>query len=338
LGKYAHKGHNGMKLYLGLTESSAPHHTRIFGEVDGKLIDLHLAYAAHLRRSEGIGGHAYDLAAYSFPPTLTAFLERGQRARSALDETVAFARVQGVENLRGPAGERLAYESKEIRLLPPFRNPQRSFVIGYSDRTRAEALPKPELPTGFYKLPSTFVTDGAPVVWPKFSNEVDADACLAIVIGKAGRRIAADQAWNHVAGAALLIDFTARDVNRREGLTTNNLLGKNFPSSTSVGTAMLVTGSRPDLENEEIELSVDGVVQQRFKLSQCIFSVGQIIAHWSIVGLRPGDFLAIGASMSVNGDGLQSPAPLKIGSTIRCASPALGELTHRVVGASGAVR
>jgi 2-keto-4-pentenoate hydratase/2-oxohepta-3-ene-1,7-dioic acid hydratase in catechol pathway len=331
VGKYADEGYNGMKLYLGLTESSAPHHTRIFGELDGKLIDLQLAHAAQSSQSQR-PANSYDLAAYYFPPTMSEFLERGQAARAALEETMAFARVQGVGNLRGPAGERLVYERKEVRLMPPFKNPRRSFVIGYSDRARTEALPKPELPTGFYKLPSTFVTDGAPIIWPKFSNEVDADACVAIVIGKGGRRIAANQAWNHIAGAALLIDFTARDVNRREGLTTNNLLGKNFPSSTSIGPAVLVGGSHQDLKNEQIELSVDGVVRQKFKLSQCVFSVEQIIAHWSIVGLEPGDFLAIGASMSLRGDRLENPAPLKIGSTIRCSSPALGELTHRVVG------
>jgi 2-keto-4-pentenoate hydratase/2-oxohepta-3-ene-1,7-dioic acid hydratase in catechol pathway len=322
-----------MKLYLGLTESSAPHHTRIFAAVDSKLIDLPLTHAAHLRQFQGLAANSYDLAAHYFPPSISEFLERGERARSALDETLAFARAQGVGNLRGPAGERLVYEREEIRLLPPLKNPQRSFVIGYSDRARTEALPKPEIPTAFYKLPSTFVTDGAPIIWPKFSSEIDADACLAIVIGKGGRRIPPDQAWNHVAGAALLIDFTARDLNRREGLTTNNLLGKNFPSSTSLGPAMLIAGSRRDLENEEIELSVDGRVRQRFKISQCVFRVEQIIAHWSIVGLKPGDFLAVGATMSANGDRLENPAALKIGSTIRCASPALGELTHHVVAA-----
>jgi 2-keto-4-pentenoate hydratase/2-oxohepta-3-ene-1,7-dioic acid hydratase in catechol pathway len=95
-------------------------------------------------------------------------------------------------------------------------------------------MPKAEIPTGFYKLPQTFVTSGAPIVLPRFAQEVDADACLALVIGKAGKRINPEHAWDHVAGATLVIDVTARDVNRREGATTNNLLGKNFPSSTSI--------------------------------------------------------------------------------------------------------
>ena len=106
-----------------------------------------------------------------------------------LQEVVSFTRKNGTRELHEPAGEKVTYRPTEIRLLPPFQKPEKSFVIGFSDQARVEAMPKPEIPTGFYKLPQTFVTTGAPIVLPKFSQEVDADACLAIVIGKAGRRI-----------------------------------------------------------------------------------------------------------------------------------------------------
>ena len=131
----------------------------------------------------------------------------------------------------------------------------------------------------------------------------------------------------------LIIDITARDINKREGLTTNNLLGKNFPSSTCVAPALLL--GKDDLLALEVELSLDGVVKQKFALRDCVFSVEQIIAHWSILGIKPGDWLAIGASMALQGDRLQNPVSLKIGSTIRCASKTIGELSHRVVAAGG---
>jgi 2-keto-4-pentenoate hydratase/2-oxohepta-3-ene-1,7-dioic acid hydratase in catechol pathway len=218
--------------------------------------------------------------------------------------------------------------------LPPFQNPEKSFVIGFSDQARIE-MPKAEIPTGFYKLPQTFVTTGAPIIWPKFSEEVDADACLAIVIGKAGRRVHPARAWDHVAGVTLLIDITARDINRREALTSNNLLGKNFPSSTSLGPAMLLKPARKELEAIEVELSIDGNVKQKFSLRECVFTIEQIIARWSILGIKPGDFLAIGASMALRGDRLQNPVPLRIGSNLRCFSPAIGELSHQVVSSGG---
>jgi 2-keto-4-pentenoate hydratase/2-oxohepta-3-ene-1,7-dioic acid hydratase in catechol pathway len=252
-----------------------------------------------------------------------------------LDQVVSFVRKSGIRDLRGPGGEKLAYDSTDVRVLPPLQNPQKSFVIGFSDRARTEALPRAEIPTGYYKLPQTFVTTGAPVVWPKFSEDLDADGCLAIVIGKAGKRIPPEKAWEHVAGAMLILDITARDINKREGLTTNNLLGKNFPSSTCIAPALLIGKDRQDLIDLEVELSLDGTVKQRFALRDCVFSVEEIIAHWSTLGIRPGDWFAIGASMALGGDRLQNPVPLKIGSTIRCAAPAIGELSTLIVAAGG---
>jgi 2-keto-4-pentenoate hydratase/2-oxohepta-3-ene-1,7-dioic acid hydratase in catechol pathway len=323
-----------MKLYLGLTENSSPNQTRVFGEIDGNLVDLRLAHATYLVE-QGEKAHAYELSAYYFPDNIAEFLRRGELALERLERLLSFVRKGDIPDLRGPGGEKVTYEPKEIRILPPLQNPEKSFVIGFSDQARVEAMPKAEIPTGFYKLPQTFVTNGAPIVWPKFSEEVDADACLAIVIGKAGRRILPAQAWDHVAGVTLLIDITARDINRREGLTTNNLLGKNFPSSTSLGPAMLLKPARKELEAIEVELSIDDSVEQKFALRDCVFTIEQIIARWSILGLKPGDFLAIGASMALQNNRLQNPVPLKVGSKLRCFSPAIGELSHPVVSSGG---
>lgn len=327
-----------MKLYLGLLESSLPHQTRIFGEVDGKLVDLCIAYAAYLADVEHNQLSNYELATFYFPEMIGAFLERGEQALVALSEVLSFARKSGIQELRGPAGEKVVYDAREIRLLPPFQNPQKSIVIGFAEKARIEAMPKAEIPTGFYKLPQTFVTNGSPIVWPKFSEELDADACLALVIGKAGRRIPPEQAWDHLAGITLLIDITARDINKREGLTTNNLLGKNFPASTSLGPSLLIKPARTELESMAVALSIDGSIKQQFALRECVFTIEEIIARWSILGIEPGDFLAIGASMALQDERLQNPAPLKIGSTVRCSSPALGELSHQVVSSGEAYR
>ncbi|MGH7798530.1 MAG: fumarylacetoacetate hydrolase family protein [Candidatus Binatia bacterium] len=324
-----------MKLYLGLLESSRPDQTRIFGELDGTLVDLSLAYAAYLKQSEGNKANPYERGVLYFPDTIAEFLERGEQSLRALEEVVSYVHKIGGDDLRGPAGEKVAYDPAEVRVLPPLQNPEKSFVIGFSDRSRVEAIPRAEIPTGFYKLPQTFVTSGKPVIWPKFSEEVDADACLALVIGKAGKRSDAARAWDHIAGVTLLIDITARDINRREGLTTNNLLGKNFPSSTCLGPCILLKPTRAELEALEVELIIDGSIKQQFALRDCVFTIEQIIARWSILGIKPGDFLAIGASMALKGDKLRNPVPLSIGSSLRCSSPTIGELSHQVISGGG---
>ena len=323
-----------MRIYLGLLESSAPNQTRIFVAVDRKLIDLPLAYAGYLSLS-GDRSTAYERASFYFPETISAFVVRGEQSLQALEEVVSYVHKIGGDDLRGPAGEKVAYDLAEVRVLPPLQNPEKSFVIGFSDRSRLEAVPRAEIPTGFYKLPQTFVTSGKPVIWPKFSAEVDADACLALVIGKGGKRIDAARAWDHIAGVTLLIDITARDINRREGLTTNNLLGKNFPSSTCLGPCILLKPTRAELEALEVELAMDGSIKQQFALRDCVFTIEQMIARWSILGIKPGDFLAIGASMAIQDNRLQNPVPLKIGSNLRCSSPVIGELSHQVVSGGG---
>ena len=101
---------------------------------------------------------------------------------------------------------------------------------------------------------------------------------------------------------------------------------------------MLVTRSRRDLEELAVELALDGAIKQKFALRDCVFTIEQIIAHWSTLGIKPGDWLAIGASMALQRDRLQNPVPLKVGSTIRCSSPTIGELSHQVVAAGGVRR
>jgi 2-keto-4-pentenoate hydratase/2-oxohepta-3-ene-1,7-dioic acid hydratase in catechol pathway len=331
-------GSGKMKLYLGLTENSPPHQPRIFVAIDGKLVDVNLAYAAYLAQAHGEKVTAYELAAFYFPESITGFLQCEEAALKAVENVLTFARTTDAEDIHGPAGEKVIYDFGEIRIVPPLQNPEKTIVIGFSDQARIEAMPKAEIPTGFYKLPSTFIASGEPIIWPNFSDAIDCDACLALVIGKPARRIQPDRAWDHIAGVTLLLDITARDINKREGLTRNNLLGKNFPSSTSLGPALLLKTTRQELDALEVELAVDGIPKQRFSVQECVFSIEQIISHWSILGLKAGDILAIGASMAVQGNRLRDPVPLTLGATIRCFSPPLGELSHAVVPSGGCRR
>ena len=130
-----------MQIYLGLLTGSLPHQTRIFAGLEGKLVDLKLTCAGFFSH---MGDHssAYDRAAFYFPQTIAAFLQRGEQSIQALEEVVSYARKSGVDDLHGPAGEQATYELGEVRILPPLHNPEKSFVIGFSDKARVEAMPK----------------------------------------------------------------------------------------------------------------------------------------------------------------------------------------------------
>ena len=320
-----------MKLFLGLVEGSLPHDARIFGEAGDKLVDLAFAYATYLSEVRREREASYELASLYFPATISEFLENGESSLRALADLMSFVQSRGAQELRGPAGEKVVYHPTEIRFLPPLQNPHKTIVIGFSDNVIPEMRLKAEVPTGFHKLPRTFTAPGGPIVWPRFSQEIDCDACLAVVVGKPGKRVPPEKIWDHVAGFSLLLDITARDISRREAVTRNHLLGKNFPSSASIGPALLLRNSDLDVDRMEVALTVDGVVKQRFTPRQWVFSIEQVLAHWSSLGLRAGDVFALGGSVALRTDSPGAAVPLTPGCTVRCASSDIGELSHKVV-------
>jgi 2-keto-4-pentenoate hydratase/2-oxohepta-3-ene-1,7-dioic acid hydratase in catechol pathway len=320
-----------MKLFLGLLEGSLPHESRIFGDVEGRLVDFTLAYATYLREVRGEREAGYELASLYFPATISEFLENGESSLRALADLMSFLRPRGLQDFRGPAGEKVVYDPAEIRFLPPLQNPDKTIVIGFSDNVASEMRLKAEVPTGFHKLPRTFTAPTGPILWPSFSQEIDCDGCLAVVIGAPGQRVPLEKIWDHVAGFTLLLDITARDISRREAVTKNHLLGKNFPSSTSLGPALLLKNPNVDVNSMEVALTVDGVVRQRFTPRQWVFSLEQVLAHWSALGLRTGDVFALGGSVALRTESPGSPVSLTPGSVVRCASSDIGELRHEVV-------
>ena len=320
-----------MKLFLGLVEGSLPHESRIFGEVEGRLLDFTFAYATYLSEVRGEREASYELASLYFPATISEFLENGESSLQALADLMSFLRPRGLQDFRGPRGEKVIYDPAEIRLLPPLQNPHKTIVIGFSDNVASEMRLKAEVPTGFHKLPRTFTAPSGPILWPKFSQEIDCDACLAVVIGAPGQRVPPEKISDHVAGFSLLLDITARDISRREAVTKNHLLGKNFPSSTSLGPALLLKEPNVDVNSMEVALTVDGVIRQTFTPRQWVFSLEQVLAHWSALGLRAGDVFALGGSIALRTEFPGSAVPLTPGSVVRCASSDIGELCHEVV-------
>lgn len=321
-----------MKLFLGYLKNSRPQESRIFTDREGFLVDLSLAYAAYLSNARAEPAFVYELAALYFPRTISAFLAKGEPSLEALCQLSAFLGETDLQSLRGPVGEELIYRPSEIRLLPPILNPDKTLIIGFSDQvTDPMAKLRSKIPTAFYKFPRTFIASGDPITYPKFTQDLDCDACLGMVVGKPGRRIPRERALEHIAGFTLVLDVTARDICRRESLTRNNLLGKNFPGSTPIGPSLYVGSSRQVLEDMQVELTVDEKVCQRFTARDLIFSVEDVVAHWSIVGLKTGDILALGASLALKPDVVRRPAPLRPGSVLKCSSFEIGEINHEVV-------
>ena len=80
-------------------------------------------------------------------------------------------------------------------------------------------------PILFGKFPTTLIGPGDAIVLPRESAHVDAEAELAVVIGKTARRVSRERALDVVAGYVCANDVSARDLQYGDGQWTR---GKGF--------------------------------------------------------------------------------------------------------------
>ncbi|CDQ99739.1 acylpyruvase FAHD1, mitochondrial [Oncorhynchus mykiss] len=171
----------------------------------------------------------------------------------------------------------------------------------YADHAKELNNVVPTEPVLFLKTPSAYLTEGSPILIPKYSNSVHHEIELGVVIGKGGTAIPQSSAMQHVAGYALCLDMTARDVQddcKSKGLPWT--LAKAF--NTSCPVSEFIPKERiPDPGNVKIWLNVNGQMRQNGCTSQMIFSIPFLISYISeIITLEEGDLILTGTPKGVS--------------------------------------
>ena len=181
----------------------------------------------------------------------------------------------------------------------------------------------PAHPTLFSKLPRALADPFADVPMPTVSTRWDYEAELGVVIGRAGRMIAAEDAWEHVAGFTVVNDVTARDYQRR---TIQWFAGKTFQATTPVGPWLVTPDELPDLGARELALTVNGEERQRAQLDELVFDVPSLVEDLSrIIELEPGDVIATGTP---GGVGQASETYLADGDVVEVAIDGIGSIRN----------
>lgn len=187
----------------------------------------------------------------------------------------------------------LAVALDEVELRPVVPNPGKIFCVGLNYKAHIEET-KRELPTYpvlFPKYASSLIAADAPIQLPPEGEYYDYEAELAVVIGRAGRRIPEERALEHVLGYTVANDVTVRDYQYK---THQWLQGKAWDDSTPLGPA-LVRPDEVDLSKARITTVLNGEVMQDSDLSYLIFSIERLIATVSeFTTLQPGDVILTG--------------------------------------------
>lgn len=210
----------------------------------------------------------------------------------------------------------------------PIPEPRNVFAIGlnYRDHAAESAMELPANPLVFTKFPSCIVAPDADVELR--STTADWEAELVVVIGQPGRDIAAEDAWNHVAGLTVGQDVSDRAL-QFAAKPPHFDLGKSRDTYGPIGPVMVSTDAFDDPADLAITCDVNGDTKQSDRTSNLIFSIPEVITYLSaVLTLRTGDLIFTGTPSGV---GAATQTFLQPGDIITTTIEGIGTMTNHCV-------
>jgi acylpyruvate hydrolase len=227
-------------------------------------------------------------ASPSLPPTLREIF-----ARDLVEEVREIG--ERVPSLSG----RTRVPLSGTRLGPPITNPSKIICLGlnYADHAEEQGKAAPDYPMMFAKGPNSLCGDGDTVPYPLGVEQFDYEVELAFVIGRRARRVTREEAGTCVAGYAVFMDLSARDLQARE---KQWFRAKSVDGSGPFG-PWLVTRDEIPLPHElDIALTLNGETMQSSRTDRMTFTVDFLVHHISQTAtLEPGDIVATGTPAGV---------------------------------------
>ena len=200
--------------------------------------------------------------------------------------------------------------------------------LGLSDSPRITTVPRP------FIMPATAVANpGDEISWPAYSETIDYELELAIVIGQKAKAIPPEKSLEIIAGYTIANDVSARTVTFKKNRAKRPwdefydwLNGKWADGFCPMGPYLLTADEIEDVQNLDMKLTVNGEVRQEANSSQMIHTVAQIVSFLSnLMTLEPGDIIATGTPSGV---GMATGNYLKAGDRIDASIENLGTLTN----------
>ena len=199
--------------------------------------------------------------------------------------------------LAGPA-PRMALSSLELSPLLP--EPGKIICLGlnYFDHAKEGGRDKPEYPWFFLRSASSLLAPNANALRPQVSEQLDYEAELAVVIGKATKHATMDNALDAVFGYSCFNDISVRNYQRK---TPQWTIGKNFDRTGGFGPVLVTKDELPEgATNLRIQSRLNGQIMQDANTRDMIWGVAETIVLLSeCVTLEPGDLIIMGTPAGV---------------------------------------
>jgi len=211
------------------------------------------------------------------------------------------------------------------RFGPPVSGIGKILGIGlnYADHAAETKLDLPPEPLVFAKATTCLAGANDPLVLPKDSLCTDYEVELAAIIGTRAQYVSESKALEHVAGYAVMNDYSERDFQIERG--GQWIKGKSFDGFGPLGPWLVTADEIPNPQNLKIWCDVNGQRRQDSNTQHMVFGIARIISNLSqYMTLMPGDVISTGTPPGV-GLGHKPPLYLKPGDIVELGVEGLGQ-------------
>jgi 2-keto-4-pentenoate hydratase/2-oxohepta-3-ene-1,7-dioic acid hydratase in catechol pathway len=272
-----------------------------------------------------------------FLASMQAFIEAGAKALQVARKAEKYVAGKSAEEQKKLAGSGALLKSSQVKLLAPIPWPRKNVVmlgINYREhvdegaRARELEIKYPEWPVYFTKPATSVIGHMGKVIHHKITDRLDWEIELAVVMGKKGRNIPKDKAYDYVFGYTVCLDMTARELQRQHGQWFK---GKSLDTFCPLGPWIVHKSALPDPQRARLICRVNGEVMQDGNTRDMIFDIPTIIESLSSgLTLEPGDIISTGTPSGV-GFARVPPVYLKPGDKVEGEVEGIGVLQVEIV-------
>jgi 2-keto-4-pentenoate hydratase/2-oxohepta-3-ene-1,7-dioic acid hydratase in catechol pathway len=225
-------------------------------------------------------------------------------------------------------------EVATTRLGPPVARPEKIIVAGGNYQSHVDEAsgmkdaPSPSEPLIIFKPSNTVIGPKDALVRPAVSQQLDYETEIVVVIGRGGRNISREDAYDHVAGYMIGNDVTARDMAFKDielsPLYSQITRAKGIPTGAPTGPWLVTKDEIPDPHNLELRCWVNGDLRQQGSSSEMIVDIPGLIEDFSkVLEFTPGDIIYTGTTTGC-GAFQDPPTFLFAGDIVRMEITGLG--------------
>ena len=256
-------------------------------------------------------------------------VDLGKRIGNKYADLKALIAADALGDAKRLLNEKHDFSKEEVEWLPVIPNPGKIVCVGlnYEEHRQETGRDKTEQPALFIRVAESQLGHKQPMRRPRESTHFDYEAEIALIIGKAGRRIAQKDWAQYVAGYSCYNDGSVRDWQRH---TVQWTAGKNFAGTGPFGPWMVTADEIPPGTKLTLSCRLNGQQMQHADTDMMIFKFPKLIEYISaFMPLAAGDVIVTGTPGGV-GSRRTPPVWMKPGDTVEIEIDKVGVLSNPI--------